>query len=162
MSSFWLKKVSIPFFSLNQGVSTFTFQQTCPDLVVGEGCQFPDVLDIKANITRLEGDYLVELSVKSNGRLMCDRCGVEFQRVIKGEVKTLYSFNIRKVHEEASDTVYIPHSVEALDITQDVMDAFVLAIPSKCLCSEECLGLCPDCGTNLNIKRCSCSSHTDI
>ena len=31
-----------------------------------------------------------------------------------------------------------------------------MAIPMKPLCSEDCLGLCVQCGTDRNINRCDC------
>jgi uncharacterized protein len=33
----------------------------------------------------------------------------------------------------------------------------ILALPQKMLCREECAGLCPSCGTNLNRARCVCT-----
>ena len=32
----------------------------------------------------------------------------------------------------------------------------LLALPMKALCTVDCKGLCPSCGTNLNVKSCNC------
>jgi uncharacterized protein len=50
----------------------------------------------------------------------------------------------------------VPPSSKEIDLTQDALDALVLAVPSKCLCDEACLGLCLKCGANLNEEQCSC------
>jgi uncharacterized protein len=39
---------------------------------------------------------------------------------------------------------------EELDVRGWARDALVLALPSQIVCREECLGLCPVCGENLN------------
>lgn len=39
---------------------------------------------------------------------------------------------------------------DELDITEDVRAEMLLELPMNLLCSEECRGLCPHCGKNLN------------
>lgn len=45
-----------------------------------------------------------------------------------------------------------------LDLSQAIRDNLVLALPQRLLCREDCLGLCPDCGNNLNEKNCGCAA----
>ena len=47
-------------------------------------------------------------------------------------------------------------TVEFLDLTPDLREAILLALPSHPVCKEECLGLCVRCGANLNTGTCSC------
>ena len=42
-----------------------------------------------------------------------------------------------------------------------VTEAFVLAMDTKNLCSDDCKGLCPKCGADLNQGPCSCRPETD-
>ena len=44
-----------------------------------------------------------------------------------------------------------------LDLTELLREQFVLALPMKPLCTEDCRGLCPQCGTNLNRSQCACT-----
>ncbi len=46
-----------------------------------------------------------------------------------------------------------------VDITGDVREELLLAIPSRFLCSEDCKGLCTGCGANLNSEKCTCSKE---
>lgn len=48
---------------------------------------------------------------------------------------------------------------EAIDLDEVVREQFFLALPMKPLCREECLGLCPVCGTNRNRELCGCKQE---
>ena len=43
-----------------------------------------------------------------------------------------------------------------LDLTEAICQYAILAIPMKPLCREDCAGLCPSCGHNLNHGPCDC------
>jgi uncharacterized metal-binding protein YceD (DUF177 family) len=47
-----------------------------------------------------------------------------------------------------------------VELDETVREEFVLSFPTKHLCSEECLGLCPVCGKDLNTEKCSCNDKT--
>lgn len=47
-----------------------------------------------------------------------------------------------------------------LDLTALVREDLLLALPAKFLCREDCKGLCPICGKNLNDGSCSCKSRS--
>jgi len=46
-----------------------------------------------------------------------------------------------------------------VDLTDDVREELLLAVPSCFYCSRDCKGICPICGTNLNHATCSCDKH---
>jgi uncharacterized protein len=43
-----------------------------------------------------------------------------------------------------------------LAIDDILHEQVLLALPMKALCTVDCKGLCPTCGTNLNVKSCNC------
>jgi len=45
---------------------------------------------------------------------------------------------------------------EEVEINNLIREQVLLAVPMHPLCKPDCLGLCPKCGQNLNIKRCNC------
>jgi uncharacterized protein len=51
----------------------------------------------------------------------------------------------------APDTVHI-------DLAEDVRQMISISVPLKLLCKEDCKGLCPKCGTNLNLGQCACKN----
>jgi uncharacterized protein len=46
---------------------------------------------------------------------------------------------------------------EGLLLEDVVREQVLLAVPLKVICREDCKGLCPHCGTNLNLEQCSCA-----
>jgi len=46
---------------------------------------------------------------------------------------------------------------DQIDLNELLCEQFYLALPMKPLCREDCRGLCPQCGTNLNTGTCSCA-----
>ena len=50
------------------------------------------------------------------------------------------------------------YSGDAIDLGQLMSEQFYLALPMKPLCTDDCQGLCPVCGTNRNRETCSCES----
>ncbi len=60
----------------------------------------------------------------------------------------------REVEMGALSTAF--YRDEIIDLGQLMNEQFYLALPMKPLCGEECKGLCPECGTNLNQSSCAC------
>lgn len=85
----------------------------------------------------------------------CDRCLDETLQEID------YSFSHILAASDTEDetgemiTVYDFR----LDLEELAREDVLLQIPSKMLCSEDCAGLCPKCGQNLNHKRCGCETR---
>ena len=46
---------------------------------------------------------------------------------------------------------------DAIDLAGLMREQFYLALPMKPLCTDDCKGLCPQCGTNRNVSQCSCT-----
>ncbi len=94
-----------------------------------------------------------ELTV--NAKFECDRCLTSFNSAINTSFQLIYLFEDKNDLED--DNVYsLSPNDDKIDITADVIDYTMLATPMKLLCSEECKGLCPKCGNNLNESECNC------
>ncbi|HMD36190.1 MAG TPA: DUF177 domain-containing protein [Vicinamibacterales bacterium] len=50
---------------------------------------------------------------------------------------------------------------DEIDLGQLMREQFYLSLPMKPLCREDCQGLCPACGTNLNRGLCTCKRDWD-
>lgn len=53
---------------------------------------------------------------------------------------------------------------EELDVSEDVRCELLLEVPMNPVCADDCLGLCPVCGGNRNLKECTCGNqpHGDL
>lgn len=64
-----------------------------------------------------------------------------------------------EVYPEGFDSRFdLDYSVKdqwVLDVTDDIRQEILLSYPVKFLCREDCRGLCPHCGKNLNEGNCS-------
>jgi uncharacterized protein len=48
------------------------------------------------------------------------------------------------------------HADETVDLTAAMREDIILELPQRVLCHENCKGLCPVCGEDLNVRRCGC------
>ena len=60
----------------------------------------------------------------------------------------------RGAEDEEDDTVFKIDANHMMDLTEPVRQALLVAIPMRPLCREDCKGLCPECGANLNYIDC--------
>ena len=92
-----------------------------------------------------EGVY-VSGTVTAPLRGECARCLDELSDELDVEIGELFAYP-DSVTDETTDDDELPRVVgEHVDIEQTVRDAVVLALPLAPLCSDDCLGLCPECG----------------
>jgi uncharacterized protein len=49
------------------------------------------------------------------------------------------------------------YSGDEIDVTPLIVEQVMLALPTRPLCAEDCLGLCDSCGANLNRETCDCA-----
>ena len=121
-----------------------------------------------------EGEELkaiLELDSAQNAQVLSDiRYRIFAQRiaqelVVQGQVEADFSLECGRCLEFFSTTVQdssflrayeISDNVESVDLTQDIREAILLNLPAYPLCSVDCLGLCPQCGKNLNEGACTC------
>lgn len=115
-----------------------------------------------ANIgTRLQAQVELETEME----LECVRCTISFPYSVVLEFCEYYSDANHPVREgslelteEALET--FTFSGDRLDLGEAIRQNMLLSVPAYPLCKEDCEGLCPECGTNLNICGCGCSSGT--
>jgi uncharacterized protein len=60
----------------------------------------------------------------------------------------------KELRAEELDFVY--YSDDLIDIDPLLAEQLLLQIPMKILCREDCKGLCPHCGVNMNADDCQC------
>lgn len=98
---------------------------------------------------------LVELSVKTvfDYTTRCDRC---FEEIVKHMHFTFkHRLAVELIDDENDDYIETPDY--NLELDQLVESDIILNLPGKMLCKDDCRGLCPQCGQNLNSEQCRCS-----
>jgi len=91
------------------------------------------------------GDVLIRGSINTTIAGECGRCLKKSRQVIAN--------NDLCCHFEK------PGQGE-LNISEELLEEISISLPSNILCSENCKGLCPSCGEDLNNKTCNCTHET--
>jgi uncharacterized protein len=108
-------------------------------------------------------EYFCQGRVNARLVLECARCLAHYPLEISEETDFIVCPEaLAEEREELDDEDYLYFQGNELkvDIVEPVRQAIVLALPLKPLCREDCRGLCPQCGTNLNEKPCACERQT--
>ncbi len=95
---------------------------------------------------------------------VCSRClkPVETQVECEFAEQLLYAKDVSLFSHLAVGEVeekYFIYDNDTLDITDIVRESILAILPLKILCVEDCQGLCPKCGKNLNQGQCGCDLH---
>ena len=104
------------------------------------------------------GALVLNGTARSELDLVCDRCGKEFSREKIVPLDMLLADALEQ--EDSEDEIFLLDGNE-LDLDELVTTAFVLAMDTKNLCSEDCKGLCAKCGADLNLGPCGCRPEVD-
>jgi uncharacterized protein len=67
---------------------------------------------------------------------------------------------VRELADENNDELILLESFR-MDLDELVSDDIFLSLPTKFLCRDDCQGVCPTCGQNLNDGPCSCKKTVD-
>jgi uncharacterized protein len=132
-----------------------------PGLAVGEGHLIgPCELSLRAT----RADEKVELigSVDVVVEFECDRCLTNLSVHVEESFELLYvpPLGTGDEHELGEDDLSLGFYQDGvIDVDDLAREQIELALPMARLCTEECRGLCLECGANLNLGDCACSKE---
>jgi len=126
----------------------------------GETITFAGPAAAVLDLTNRDGVLLVTGTVRAVLRLPCSRCLETFTLPVEVSLAETYYPEGAALLKAEENEESIPFRGDVLDITPEVLKAVLLALPMKPVCRPDCRGLCPRCGRNLNLGRCTCG-HDD-
>ena len=99
--------------------------------------------------------------VKTTLELPCSRCLEPFTLPVDQAFDLRYQPHAQNTGEgereiEEDDLTTAFYENDEIDLGQLMREQFYLSVPMKPLCQDDCRGLCPVCGTNLNRGTCAC------
>ncbi|HEX2849996.1 MAG TPA: DUF177 domain-containing protein [Acidimicrobiales bacterium] len=126
-----------------------------PDLFV-TGSEVPDGADIEVDVELEPVGRTIEAvgTVSAPWQGQCRRCLKPVNGEAHAEVREIFE-------EEPVEEETYPLRHETVDLEPMAREAIVLELPVAPLCKEDCLGLCPECGADLNEAACSCAPPSD-
>lgn len=124
----------------------------------------PSPVQVSPDLTVLSMEGALRLSRTKEGILAqaklhvsveneCSRCLDSFVQDLPIEIEELYAF---------PNPLGLEFSINAdgiLDLGPIVRAEVLISTSQRALCRDDCKGLCPECGTNLNHETCSCSAE---
>jgi len=109
-----------------------------------------DFLHGKLRFIRTGRGILVQGTLHTGIFLECRRCLTETPVALEIALEELYVFQPPTAEEFTIDEDGV------LDLAPLLRQEIILETPITVLCKPDCLGLCPECGHNLNEGACQC------
>ena len=128
----------------------------------GEEAEFTGIV----RLMKTDRGILLKGTFNTSLFLRCGRCLGDFLYPLKLKIEEEY-FPVMDVNtgvmlpapEEPGSFTIDDHNI--MDLSEAIRQYTLMALPIKPLCRQDCSGLCPTCGTNLNEKKCNCTPETD-
>ena len=124
-------------------------------------CRITAPVALKVAVRKDRMQFRLVGQVRTTIELGCSRCLEGFEMPVAEAFDVLYlphtpagMADERTVEDDDLATAFYEDNV--IDLGQLMQEQCYLAVPMKPLCKEDCRGLCPDCGTNLNTATCQC------
>lgn len=131
-----------------------------PDL---HGLETGSVTEIKpgaravGSVRNVAGVLTFEAELSAITVCECARC----LKVLDNPVKLSISATISDSDEVSEDPDMFYLEGNLVDVDEIIVNAFVLNTEQRFICSEDCKGLCPKCGADLNVAPCKCREEID-
>lgn len=140
-----------PIFNSDGAFKEFSYEFAPEDCDEVKSVRLSGSVRNRSGIVSLEAEAVYTLDT------LCDRCAAEIRR--DGRL-TVSHFLVSELNDEDNDEYYLVSDMH-FDLDDLVREDILLSLPTKMLCREDCKGICPYCGANLNEKQCDCKKPTD-
>ncbi len=146
--------MNIKISNLSDGIHNYKFDEDVNGLGLDE--PFVKNLHVNVQLNKSHNQIILDAELSVDANLSCDRCNKNFNSVLTNSYRMVYLFNMEADDSQSINLTYLNLDSDKINIDNDVRDYALLSIPMKKLCKEDCKGLCPKCGKNLNEGSCNC------
>jgi uncharacterized protein len=131
-----------------------------------EGGRFESPVRASLEVTRNGHDIYLRGKASVRMILECGRCLEEYACDIEAPVELwvmIRGAGEATAPEERENVIEIQAGARYVDLTENIRTELMVLMPLKQVCQPDCKGLCPACGTNLNVRQCTCriEAHDD-
>ncbi|MBN2384904.1 DUF177 domain-containing protein [bacterium] len=158
--------IAIEEFKLEETELLFHFGPELFESFSDDGLYLKSPVDLKIKLITTGNDYYIRGQLRTSLLIECSRCLTEFEIKIDTSFNNIYTQSNGDISEEDEDIDEsdLETSVirdDRIDLIELIHEQLILHTPLKPLCREDCKGLCPQCGQDLNLKQCSCVLQKD-
>ena len=128
------------------------------------GCVLAEGVKVQGTLERTGLEILCKGSLETGLSVTCTRCLSDFSFVVKSELKVHFiprTDNNKLAHEIELTELDVEQEFyegDRVDLSSPARDLILLSLPQVILCRQNCAGLCPECGSNLNTNNCDCKN----
>jgi uncharacterized protein len=120
-------------------------------------------VEVEVSFYRAGTELFFSGSLISRTTAVCARCAEEFDAATDRPFRFVLSPKSIGYDDDnlrAEDLEFSLYEGEDIDLSPLIREQVLLALPTRPLCREDCRGLCPHCGSNLNHTQCGCRAET--
>ena len=124
-----------------------------------EEAQFVGEIHGHLQLSRRVEDVYVKGSFSASVEVECRCCIEPFATSVAADIEVQFSPTDAVATPSdpwQADTGERYYLGDTIDLSEEARQSLILEIPNWPLCSEECKGLCPQCGESLNVVDCGC------
>ncbi|NUM76004.1 DUF177 domain-containing protein [candidate division KSB1 bacterium] len=148
--------MKISLIGLAEGLHSLHFEEEPENCGIVAHPNLTNRIQIDVDLERRASRLILRNTINTVGRFTCDRCLTEFDRTIVDTGRVVFTSDEELLAFSEDEVHVLEKDAREIDVTNDIRDLVLLAVPAKILCSEDCKGLCPHCGVNLNEETCLC------
>ncbi|HEY0004597.1 MAG TPA: DUF177 domain-containing protein [Pyrinomonadaceae bacterium] len=128
-----------------------------------ENARLTEPPSVQGRLKRSGHEVRLRGSISAEAEVDCDRCLKPIAVPVRTEFEVTYvpaaDYRAAETAElQEEDLSVSVFDEETIDIDELVREQILLALPLRALCTEDCQGLCPVCGTNRNVQPCACQT----
>ncbi len=145
----------------SEGLHVQTFRKpewltNIPELMKGTGdTRLSSDIVFDLQLAKVLREVNVSGTIKFTIESLCARCLGQVGLPLSPPVNLVLS-QVSTAREGDEDIDYETYNGEEFDLGNYLRETIAMSLPVKLICSEDCKGLCSNCGANLNLKNCSC------
>jgi uncharacterized protein len=150
--------------NLERSGRDFTWQYAPADITFDEhDLRLIEPVDVKGRVRRQDDEIELRGRLSTKVAIACGRCLKSVQLPIELEFSERFTpavaWKNEEQHELQSEDLDLSlFDGEVIELDDLVKEEILLALPGHTLCQEECKGLCPTCGSDLNASTCNCTT----
>lgn len=146
-----------PIFNTEGLVKEFNYEMDFSEEELNGFRPFTTPVKISGKVGNSTG--IVELDAKADFTLEldCDRCAKPISVPLSTEIRHTL---VTHLNDETNDELLLVNELR-FDVDAIASEDIFLGLPAKFLCSEDCKGICPKCGKDLNTGSCGCGKEID-
>lgn len=150
----------LPLRGLDGARQDFDYPLDLSSLELYGECPIPEPVRVAGYALHRADTLLLHMELSFTVKTLCARCLTPLELPTQRTVDRPMADSVADEDDEYADEIILIDN-DRVDLDELARECIILEAPMSFLCREDCKGLCPDCGADLNLGPCSCKKDTD-